>query len=254
MLEPHQRENIVNAFAAAVKAFAAAVKAFAARTSGPDVKKALESALRDQWIIAMADEIHENMINGTKTLVLEDIDKTKVYKLIHTTMQLKIKMKTDTIVDKLKARLCACGNELEEVENETYSPTVSSITHAFMLQIAVHDRMHIQMILTKEAYLCQQYPEDATPLYIMLPKRVAIALNLDPDQTYRVKRYMYGLPEAGRAYYDAYSEHLRPSSTNVSTSSDRNQHARSFLSDRTTLNRTRVLPTIGRVIPISWEC
>ena len=156
----------------------------------------------------MADEILENMINGTKTLVPEDIDKTKAYKLIHTTMQLKIKMKTDTIVDKLKARLCACGNELEEVDNETYSPTVSSITHAFMLQIAVHDRMHIQMIDTKAAYLCQQYPEDATPLYIMLPKRVAIALNLDPDQTYRVKRYMYGLPDAGRAYYDAYSEHL----------------------------------------------
>ena len=52
-LEPHQRENIVNAFAAAVKAFAA-------RTSGPDIKKALESALRDQWIIAMADEILKN--------------------------------------------------------------------------------------------------------------------------------------------------------------------------------------------------
>ena len=77
-----------------------------------------------------------------------------------------------------------------------------------MLQIAVHDRMHIQMVDTKAAYLCQKYPQDATPLYVMLPKRVAEVLELDPNQTYRVLQYIYGLPDAGRAYYDAYSEHL----------------------------------------------
>ena len=112
-------------------------------------------------------------------------------------MQLKIKMKTDTIVDNLRARLCACGNEIDEVDHETYSPTVSSITHSFMLQVAAHD-MHIRMVGTKAAYLCQNYPADATPLYIKLPKRVAIALKI----------YIYGFPDASRAYYDAYCEHL----------------------------------------------
>ncbi len=191
-----------------VRVYAAAVKAYAARASGPTVKEALESRLRDQWIMAMVDEIIETMLNTTKTLRPEDIDESKEYKLIHTTMQLKIKMKTDTIVDKLKARLCACGNELEEVESETYSPTVSNLTHSFMLQVAVHDRMHIQLIDTKSAYLCQDYPQDVTPLYIKLPKRVAEAIDLDPNQTYRVLKYIYGLPDAGRAYYDAYSNHL----------------------------------------------
>ena len=138
------------------------------------------------------------MINTTRTLKPEDIDTTRDYKLIHTTMQLKIKMKTDTIVDKLKARLCECGNELAEVDNETYSPTVSNLTHSFMLQLAVHDRMQIQLIDAKSAYLCQAYPQDVTPLYVIL----------NPDQTYRVLPYIYGLPDAGRAYYDAYSEHL----------------------------------------------
>ena len=85
--------------------------------------------------MAMVDEIIDTMLNTTKTLRPEDIDESKDYKLIHTTMQLKIKMKTDTIVDKLKARLCACGNELEEVESETYSPTVSNLTHSSMLQL-----------------------------------------------------------------------------------------------------------------------
>ena len=77
--------------------------------------------------------------------------KARSYRRIHTlqvyptTMQLKIKMITETIVDKLKARLCACGNELEEVDNDTYSPTVSALTHCLMLQLAVHDRMHIRI-------------------------------------------------------------------------------------------------------------
>ena len=148
------------------------------------------------------------MINTTRTLMAEEIDKSRPYKLIHTTMQLKVKMKTDTIVDKLKARLCACGNELTEVEHETYSPTVSNLTHSIMLQIAVHDRMILQLVDTKAAYLCQDYLQDSTPLYVVLPKRVAQVLGLDPEQTYRVKKYIYGLPDAGRAYYDAYSTHL----------------------------------------------
>ena len=172
------------------------------------MKEALESGIRDQWIVAMADEIIDNMINSTRTSVPEDIDFSKPYHLIHTTMQMKIKMKTDTIIDKLKARLCACGNELQEVDNETYSPTVASLTHAFMLHDAVHDRMHVQLIDTKAAYLCQEYPQDVNSLYIKLPKRVANALNMTPDRTYRIRRYIYGLPDAGRAYYDAYPEHL----------------------------------------------
>lgn len=191
-----------------VNVYTVSIKAYAARASGPQVKEALESFIRDQWIDEMHREIIDSMLNTTQTLREEDIDESKPYYLIHTTMQLKVKMKTETIIDKLKARLCACGNELDDVPYETYSPTVSALTHCLMLQIAVRDRMHIKLIDTKSAYLCQDYPADATPLYVMLPKRVAEALNLNPKQTYRVLKYIYGLPDAGRAYYDAYSEHL----------------------------------------------
>ena len=55
--------------------------------------------------------------------------------------------------------------------------------------------MHIQMV-------------DATPLYFVLPKLVAEALNRDPKQTYRVLKCIYGQPDTRRAYHDAYSEHL----------------------------------------------
>ena len=59
-----------------VRVYSAAVKAYAARASVSKVHEALASSLRDQWIIAMADEISETMINTTRTLKPEDIDTT----------------------------------------------------------------------------------------------------------------------------------------------------------------------------------
>ena len=183
------------------------VWAMAARATGPQVHEALKSPLRAGWVNAMDTEI-DTVIEKFKCLLEEEIDTSQPYDLVHATMQLKIKMKDAVTVDKLKARICICGNELNEVEGETYSPTVAPLTHSFLLQLAVHDRMSIQLVDTVAAYLNQSYPEDAKPLYVKLPKLVALAVGRDPEKTYRVKKYIYGLPDSGRAYYEAYSAHL----------------------------------------------
>ena len=181
--------------------------AMAARATGPQVHEALKSPLRSGWVDAMDGEIN-TVIEKFECLVEEEIDYSQPFDLLHATMQLKKKMKDAHTVDKLKARICACGNELKEVEGETYSPTVAPLTHSFMLQLAVHDRMIIQLVDTVAAYLNQNYPQDAKPLYVKLPKLVAQAVGRDPEKTYRVKKYIYGLPDSGRAYYEAYSTHL----------------------------------------------
>ena len=137
------------------------LKVMAARTGGPKVTEALLSPEREAWIDVIFDEII-TLLNTTHSLEEEDIDESMPYLLIHGTMQLKKKMKTADIVDKLKARLCACGNELDEVAMDTYSPTVAALTHATLLQIAVHDGMYLQTIDTVSAYLCQDYPQDVT--------------------------------------------------------------------------------------------
>ena len=179
----------------------------AARATGPQVHEALKSPLRTGWIIAMEGEL-DTVMEKFQCLIEEEIDTSQPYDLLHATMQLKMKMKDAETVDKLKARICICGNELKEVEGETYSPTVAPLTHSFLLQLAVHDRMTIQLVDTVAAYLNQSYPEDAKPLYVKLPKLVALAVGRDPEKTYRVKKYIYGLPDSGRAYYEAYSTHL----------------------------------------------
>lgn len=43
----------------------------------PDIRKALESISRDQWINTTADEIIDNMINSTRTLVPEEVECSK---------------------------------------------------------------------------------------------------------------------------------------------------------------------------------
>jgi Reverse transcriptase (RNA-dependent DNA polymerase) len=181
------------------------VKALAASMTKLTVTQVMKSAEADDWVIAIKKEI--DALLGT-TLVPEEIDKSQPFQSIHGTMQLKRKMQDATTLDKLKARLCACGNELAGLIAETYSPTVSSLAHSVLHQIAVTDGMETCLMDTVAAYLNQDYPQDAIPLYLTLPKNVAEICGLDPNVTYRVKRYIYGLPDAGRAYYLAYKEHL----------------------------------------------
>jgi histone deacetylase 1/2 len=79
--------------------------------------------------------------------------------------------------------------------------------------------METATIDTVAAYLYQDYPSDVTPLYVKLPRLVAEICSLDPNQTYRVRKYIYGLPDAGRAYYLSYRHHLL-SNGYLSTASD----------------------------------
>jgi hypothetical protein len=125
-------------------------------------------------------------------------------------------------LEELKARVCGCGNELVQratYTNETYSPTVAHLTHSTMLQLAIYDQMHMCSIDTVRAFLYQEYPESLKPLYVILRKAVAEVCNLNPKTTYRVKKYIYGLPDSGRAYYIAYRDHSINSSY-VMTSAD----------------------------------
>jgi hypothetical protein len=91
---------------------------------------------------------------------------------------------------------------------ETYSPTISAMAHAVAHQIAILDSMHTCSVDTVGAYLYEDYPSDAKPLYLKIEPHVAEAMGFNPNATYRIKKYLYGLPDSGRAYYRGYSQHL----------------------------------------------
>ena len=178
-----------------------------AMTAKLTVKKALEGEDSEKWTEAIRKEI--NMLLDGGTLVAERTSLSGGrYDLIHSTMQLQVKMNDDGSVNKYKARCCARGDELEGKISETYSPTISALTFALVHQLSVIDEMHTCTIDTVGAYLYEDYPEDATPLYLTLAPEVSEACDLPKDITYRVRKYLYGLPDSGRAYYKGYSSHL----------------------------------------------
>ena len=105
---------------------------------------------------------------------------TGPHKLIHSTAQLKLKSYQDGTIDKYKCRLCGCGNESFGQIAETYSPTVGALVYAAVHQIAIIDQMHRCIVGTVQAYLWQEYPEEALPLYLTLPDNISDCCGLEP--------------------------------------------------------------------------
>lgn len=177
----------------------------------PTVKTALKSEHREQWITAIRAEVLTSLIGGgtLQPISQSEIDTLPQYQRIFTTMQLKRKLRgSDGKLDKFKARCCARGDLLQGIITETYSPTVNQLTFNTVHQLAIMDNMVRRTVDVVGAYLYQDYPEDALPLIVTLEPAIAEACNLDPAQQYRIRKYLYGLPDAGRAYYQAYSKHL----------------------------------------------
>ena len=190
---------------------------FAAGAAKITTGQALKSRDKDLWIQCIHAEITQ-LINGGTLVAVDDCDIIRGSKIIHSTLQLKVKLYASGLLDKYKARLCACGNELAGLVDDTFSPTVGALAYSTVLQIAIIDAMKMMTVDTVGAYLHQVYPDDAPPLYMVLSDNVSLACNLPVGQKYRIKKYLYGLPDAGRAYFKAYSSHLKSKGYSQTTS------------------------------------
>jgi hypothetical protein len=171
------------------------------------VGQAIKSAEAELWVAAMKAEI-QSLISGGTLVLTKRSDIVGAHRILHSTAQLKKKLFQDLSVDKYKCRLCVCGNELYGQVPETYSPTVGALAHAAVHQIAVMDNMKMCLVDVVQAYLYHPYPSTAMPLYLVLPDNLSRACGLEPGALYRIAKYLYGLPDAGLAYYKAYSAHL----------------------------------------------
>jgi hypothetical protein len=251
------------------KLLALSVKLRDGKTKGDELTQALSSEEREEWIAALTTEI-QSLLNTTNSIIPETPDPQQDYDIIYATTALKKKLHPDGTIDKYKVRIPVCGNQLKakfDYNNDTYSPTVSMITHTSLLQLSIYDKMHMATFDTVAAYLHQDYPENLKPLYLKFPKHLAKACGLNPEQLYRIKKYMYGLPDAGRAYYIAYSKALTDNGYTMSKSDpclflrfDETQNMRTYVwihVDDTFVSSThqselkRFEEIIGSVFPIT---
>ena len=181
-----------------------------AALSGPQRDKFLE-AIRTEW-----ENLTKDTLQPVSTQQLEEyVSNGGNYEKIGLTMKSKKKLKPDGTLDKYKGRGAGRGDQYirQRIKKgkplpKTFSPTVKPLTFAWLQQLAVTKKLKRCTMDVKQAYLNVPYPEDADWIVVYLEPHIAEALGLDKNQLYRVKRYIYGLPESGRAFYEFYKDKL----------------------------------------------
>lgn len=180
----------------------------------PTVTKALQSPNRQGWLDALLKEWDLLRGGGGKVPALgpgipsESRPTHPRQKVVRSTFQMLEKLTGEGLHDKFKARGCVSGDMLKGIIEDTFSPTVNSVTSALLQNIAMIDEMVEMLVDIVGAFLYPVYPDDKDPLYVTIEDNVADALGEPRGSWYRVLKYIYGLPDAGKAFYEMYRGHL----------------------------------------------
>ena len=186
---------------------------------------ALKAHDAEQFKEAIRSEVLGNLLSRTKTL--KPIDRSELkgreYVYIDTTLKCKRKKKGNGQPDKHKSRAAARGDQYARkvlknggILPPSYSPTISPLTFAFMMQLATSKRLKCATMDITAAYLQVPIPSEAQWIVTRLEPFVARICGLDPDQMYKIDRYLYGLPDSGRAFYIHYKTALIEEGYNMS--------------------------------------
>jgi len=153
----------------------------------------------------------------------ENVFGDKNAQIIPSSMFLKEKYKANGDYDKMKARLVANGNMQKIMDDTTAdqfsSPTVNLHNVLMMLAVAAGNKMEFRSLDVTGAYLHAVMPEEKK-VYMWLNKEVSSILidSFDSDQAEerqktigsmrdgriltRLRKYLYGLKESSRAWYE----------------------------------------------------
>ena len=167
---------------------------------------------------AIRAEVLENLLKNTNTLkAISEAEVRSMSTVIYipTTVKCKRKLKPDGAYDKHKARMAARGDLLVRKMlklgmdlPDTFSPTIRTLTFLLVLQIAVAKGLKCATQDIKYAYLNVDIPEGDIPIITKLHPLVAQICGLDPNQSYRIMKCLYGLPKSGKLWYEHYRNSL----------------------------------------------
>ena len=158
------------------------------------------------------------LLTETKTLIpvgRDYVDSLERKLIIGTTVKCKRKKRENGQPDKHKARGAARGDQLARQYQKlgmpapkTFSPTIKPLTFAFILQLAIQQNLIMATMDIKSAYLAVPIPSTEIPIFTKLETFVSELCGLDKNQYYQLNKYLYGLPDSGRAFYFHYRDAL----------------------------------------------
>jgi hypothetical protein len=131
----------------------------------PSVKQALDAVDRQGWIDAIRSEVLDQLMDPNEPSLVPtdraDVGRDgRSYKVFRTATRLVRKMDpvNPLLEKKKKARICCDSSPLRGLFDDTYSPTVQSLTLSIMQYISLQYDMEEILCDTVGAFLCQPYP------------------------------------------------------------------------------------------------
>ena len=174
----------------------------------PTIHRVLKDPkLLAEWMPAISDEINNLIKIGALVKCSPEEATAPGNELLPNIIQLKRKRNPDRTVKKLKARLCMNGNiELHQFHmfqdpTENYAPNANFDTILQLLCFSVRRGWNVCGLDITMAYVMTDFNR-SKPVYTYTQ------LPGTERQYYRLGRMIYGLPDAGRAWYECFKDFL----------------------------------------------
>ena len=174
----------------------ASMAAVTAQREPRTVKNALESPEKASWLQAMKDELKS--IEDNRTWDLVDLPAGR--KAIGSKWVFKLKEENDGNAPKYKARLVARGfSQVYGFDyTDVYAPVAKNTTFRLLLSIAAKRKLNVRHYDAKTAFLNGQLSEE---IYMKQPPGFIVPGQ--EEKVCRLKRSIYGLKQAARAWNEA---------------------------------------------------
>lgn len=149
----------------------------------------------------MIDEIKSLLLNDTWELIPPTADMN----ILGCKWVLRIKLHADGSLDKLKAQLVAKRFSQEECVDfiKTFSPVIRTSTIRIVLTVTTSKNWPITQLDVKNAFLNDDLQEE-----VFMTQPLGFEESKFPTHVCRLKKSLYGLKQALRAWYDNFSGFL----------------------------------------------
>ena len=125
--------------------------------------------------------------------------------ILNSKMDLRTKFDSHGVKIKCKARLVALGNQEWESLRDTYAPTVNAKTINMLFALATQANMILYGLDIFGAFITADIDE---PVYMRLPEHLAPKDSEGNTPIWKLKKTLYGLARAPKAFYDDLSKFL----------------------------------------------
>ncbi|RVW46097.1 Retrovirus-related Pol polyprotein from transposon RE1 [Vitis vinifera] len=161
----------------------------------------VEAAENKRWRVAMQEEL--NMIDKNNTWEL--VDRPSHKKPIGVKWVYRTKLNSDGSINKHKARLVVKGYaQMFGVDfSETFAPVARLDTIRMLLALAAQRKWKIYQLDMKSAFLNGYLEEE---IFVEQPE--GFAIKGKEEKVYLLKKALYGLRQAPRAWYNRIDTHL----------------------------------------------